>query len=149
MQTQNEFKSIKPRRKSTQGHICTPMLTLSMKHSAFDDLKTDRFTDVCCCNFRNNMGRAVRGVLTRAKVERRLICGLLPAISYLEKNPDDVLICVIPETRPGDAATHMQTVLLQAFCYENYIPVIQVGCNFQVFLKDVNAAVLCDDPVMR
>ncbi|KAJ8932001.1 hypothetical protein NQ314_015047 [Rhamnusium bicolor] len=74
---------------------------------------------------RSKLGRAVRGVLTRAKVERRLICGLLPAIGYLEKSPEDVVFCVLPQTRPGDAATHIQTVLLQAFCYENYIPVIQ------------------------
>lgn len=75
---------------------------------------------------RRNIGRAVSDVLTQAKRECRLICGLLPAIAYLEKNPDDVLFCFLPETNPEDAATHMQTVLLQAFCYENYIPVIQV-----------------------
>lgn len=75
---------------------------------------------------RRNIGRAVSDVLTQAKKECRLICGLLPAIAYLEKNPEDVLLCFLPETNPGDAATHMQTVLLQAFCYENYIPVIQV-----------------------
>lgn len=78
---------------------------------------------------RNSIGSEVRGVLTRARVERRLICGLLPAITYLEKNPDDTLLCMLPLTRPGDAATHMQTVLLQAFCYENYIPVIQVDSS--------------------
>lgn len=75
---------------------------------------------------RRNIGRAASDVLTQAKKECRLICGLLPAIAYLEKNPEDVLLCFLPETNPGDAATHMQTVLLQAFCYENYIPVIQV-----------------------
>lgn len=75
---------------------------------------------------RKNVGRAVCGVLTQAKVERRLICGLLPAIAHLEKCPEDTLLCLLPETRPGDAATHIQTVLLQAFCYENCIPVIQV-----------------------
>lgn len=75
---------------------------------------------------RSSIGGEVRGVLTRARVERRLICGLLPAITFLEKRPEDALLCMLPETRPGDATTHMQTVLLQAFCYENYIPVIQV-----------------------
>lgn len=75
---------------------------------------------------RNTIGGEVRGVLTRARVERRLICGLLPAITYLEQNPDDALLCLLPQTTQGDAAVHMQTVLLQAFCYENYIPVIQV-----------------------
>ncbi|KAF2880354.1 hypothetical protein ILUMI_25817 [Ignelater luminosus] len=78
---------------------------------------------------RNSIGGEVRGVLTRARVERRLICGLLPAITFLEKCPDDALLCMLPQTRPGDAATHMQTVLLQAFCYENYIPVIQVDSS--------------------
>ncbi|XP_018564458.1 growth arrest and DNA damage-inducible protein GADD45 alpha [Anoplophora glabripennis] len=105
---------------------------------------------------RSKLGKAVRGVLTRAKVERRLICGLLPAIAYLEKTPDDVVICVLPQTRPGDATTHIQTVLLQAFCYENYIPVIQVnssekladycgvssktGCNCAIIVKDPAAS---------
>lgn len=79
---------------------------------------------------RRIIGRAVCGVLTQAKVERRLICGLLPAIAHLEKFPEDTLLCLLPETRPGDAATHMQTVLLQAFCYENCIPVIQVRYYF-------------------
>ncbi|KAJ8925666.1 hypothetical protein NQ315_009511 [Exocentrus adspersus] len=83
--------------------------------------------DKCKMINRSKLGRAVRGVLTRAKVEQRLICGLLPAIAYLEKAPDDVVLCVLPQTRPGDAATHIQSTLLQAFCYENYIPVIQVN----------------------
>ncbi|RZC33464.1 uncharacterized protein BDFB_007828 [Asbolus verrucosus] len=78
---------------------------------------------------RSKLGSAVQGVLTQAKQERRLICGLLPAIAHLEKTSEDVLLCVLPLTRPGDAATHMQTVLLQAFCYENYIPVIQVDSS--------------------
>lgn len=80
---------------------------------------------------RSKLGRAVRGMLTRAKVERRLICGLLPAINYLEKAAEDVVFCVLPQTRPGDATTHIQTVLLQAICYENYIPVVQV--SYQIF----------------
>lgn len=73
-------------------------------------------------------------MLANAKVERRLVCGLIPAITYLEKSPDDVIFCVLPETRPGDAATHIQAVLLQAFCYENYIPVIQVIELYTSFL---------------
>lgn len=79
------------------------------------------------------MGRAVKGALTQARMEKRLICGLLPAIAYLEKSPEDTLLCLVPEIGQGDAATHMQTVLLQAFCYENYIPVVQVGQIFQIF----------------
>lgn len=78
---------------------------------------------------RNTIGGEVKGVLTRARVERRLICGLLPAITFLENNPDEALLCMLSQSRPGDAASHIQTVLLQAFCYENYIPVIQVDSS--------------------
>ncbi|KAJ8965428.1 hypothetical protein NQ317_004046 [Molorchus minor] len=120
--------------------------------------------DKCKNINRKKLGRAVRGMLTRAKVERRLVCGLLPAIAYLEKSPEEVLFCVIPETRPGDAATHMQTVLLQAFCYENYIPVIQVdssdklsrfcgladskkGCNCAIIKRDISLPPTPEDDI--
>lgn len=76
--------------------------------------------------YRSTIGRAVRGVLAQAKIERRLICGLYQAIVYLQENVDDALLCLLPETRPGDVTAHMQTVLLQAYCYENCIPVITV-----------------------
>ncbi|XP_063904966.1 uncharacterized protein LOC135124035 [Zophobas morio] len=111
-------------------------------------------SDKCKMINRSKLGNALQGVLTQAKAERRLVCGLLPAIARLEKASDDVLLCVLPLTRPGDAATHMQTVLLQAFCYENYIPVIQVDsseklaeycglgskvdCPCAIIVKDVN-----------
>ncbi|CAG9859916.1 unnamed protein product [Phyllotreta striolata] len=102
---------------------------------------------------RSKLGRAVHGMLTHAKINNRLICGLFPAVEYLEKSPEDVLFCVLPQTRPGDSTMHMQTVLLQAFCFENDIPVIQVdsseklaeycdirnsdiGCTCAVVIKD-------------
>lgn len=79
--------------------------------------------------YRSSIGRAVRAVLAQAKIERRLICGLYQAIGYLEEKADDALLCLLPESRPGDVTSHMQTVLLQAFCYENCIPVITVDSS--------------------
>ncbi|KAK9873587.1 hypothetical protein WA026_023143 [Henosepilachna vigintioctopunctata] len=89
----------------------------------------EKFEDKCKMINRSKLGRAVRGVLNLAKVEERLVCGLIPAITCLEKNPEDVLLCLLSQTSPGDATTHIQTVLLQAYCYENYIPVIQVDSD--------------------
>jgi len=88
-----------------------------------------RTAEKCKMMNRNGLSRSVRQVLTQAKNESRLICGLLPAISALTNKPEDALICLLPEARPGDSGTHMQTVLLQAFCYENSIPVIKVDCS--------------------
>lgn len=68
----------------------------------------------------------IKSVLRRACVEKRLTVGLLPAIQYLSENSNSALFCLTTEARPGDSATHMQEVLLQAFCDENDIYVIKV-----------------------
>ncbi|XP_044747288.1 uncharacterized protein LOC123308615 [Coccinella septempunctata] len=75
---------------------------------------------------RSTLGRALRRLLNHARVENRLVSGLMPALNYMQKNTEDVLFCLMPHASSGDAATHMQTVLLQAYCYENCIPVIEV-----------------------
>ncbi|GLV40151.1 Growth arrest and DNA damage-inducible 45 [Carabus blaptoides fortunei] len=71
-------------------------------------------------------GGVLRGVLACARAERRLICGLLSSAELLENDPYAALFCVVAETKPGDATSHMHAVLLHAYCYENDIPVIQV-----------------------
>jgi hypothetical protein len=35
----------------------------------------------------------------------------------------------MPQSSQGNAALHIQTVLLQAFCYENNIHVVQVSSD--------------------
>lgn len=72
------------------------------------------------------IGQCIKTVLRRAYVEQRLTIGLLPAIQYLSKHSDGALFCLTAEAAPGDSATHMQEVLLQAFCTENDIYVIKV-----------------------
>ncbi|CAG9760267.1 unnamed protein product [Ceutorhynchus assimilis] len=121
-----------------------------------------RAAEKCKMINRNQLGRALRTTLTKARVERRLVCGLFPAIALLEKAPEDVVFCVLPTTRPGDAATHIQAVLLQAFCYENCIPVIQVDsseklasfcgkakdnchCNCAIITRDITLPIPKDD----
>lgn len=78
---------------------------------------------------RNRLGRIIRTVLAEARKDSRLICGLLPAIACLDKAADETIMCLLAESRPGDSSAHLQTVLLQAFCYENYIPVIKVDSS--------------------
>ncbi|XP_066157419.1 growth arrest and DNA damage-inducible protein GADD45 alpha [Euwallacea fornicatus] len=114
---------------------------------------------------RTKLGKTLKTALTKARVDRRLICGLFPAISHLENTPEEVVLCVLPTTRPGDATTHIQAVLLQAFCYENCIPVIQVDsserlanycgmttkikdtshCNCAIITRDISLPITDDD----
>ncbi|XP_069702632.1 growth arrest and DNA damage-inducible protein GADD45 alpha [Periplaneta americana] len=78
---------------------------------------------------RKTVSKAVMAVLRRAQAENRLTCGLLPAIKLLEMDPDSALFCIMPQSSQGNAALHIQTVLLQAFCYENDIHIIQVDSS--------------------
>lgn len=83
----------------------------------------------------NLLGDVIREVLETAKSQKRLVCGLLDAIMFLEKKTEEAILCFIPLTRPGDAASHMHTVLLQAFCFENDIPVVEVSDLLFFILK--------------
>ncbi|CAH4029670.1 uncharacterized protein LOC123710910 [Pieris brassicae] len=72
------------------------------------------------------IGRCIETVLRRACLEKRLTIGLMPALKYLSTNRRGALFCIQAEASPGDSATHMQEVLLQAFCMENEIYTIKV-----------------------
>lgn len=73
-----------------------------------------------------NMGTIVRSALLRALAEKRVIVGLSEAVKSLSKTPDESLFCFLAPPKKGDSATHMHEVLLQAFCLENDIYIIQV-----------------------
>ncbi|CAH0714789.1 unnamed protein product, partial [Brenthis ino] len=86
-------------------------------------VKTESFSGVAA---KSPISQCIKTVLRRACVEKRLTIGLLPAIQYLSKNTDGALFCLTAAAPPGDSATHMQEVLLQAFCDENEIYVIKI-----------------------
>lgn len=71
-------------------------------------------------------GLAAKHALLLAKIENRLIMGLSDAISNFAKTPEDFLFCFMAPPKPGDSATHMHEVLLQAFCFEHDIYIIKV-----------------------
>lgn len=75
---------------------------------------------------RKSLCKAVVTVLRKAQTEKRLTCGLIPAIKLLEVDPERALFCIMPQSSQGNAALHIQSVLLQAFCNENDIHIIQV-----------------------
>jgi Ribosomal protein L7Ae/L30e/S12e/Gadd45 family. len=81
---------------------------------------------------RKSLCKAVVTVLRKAQTEKRLTCGLTPAIKLLEADPERVLFCIMPQGSQGNAALHIQCVLLQAFCNENDIHIIQVHISVSV-----------------
>ncbi|XP_055688101.1 growth arrest and DNA damage-inducible protein GADD45 alpha [Lutzomyia longipalpis] len=76
-----------------------------------------------------NLGRTVRNVLLRAQTDKRTIVGVAAAVKTLSSAPEDALFCFLAPPSQGDSATHMQEVLLQAFCFENDIYIIKVDSS--------------------
>ncbi|XP_059615151.1 growth arrest and DNA damage-inducible protein GADD45 alpha [Phlebotomus argentipes] len=76
-----------------------------------------------------NLGRTVRNVLLRAQTDKRTIVGVAAAVKTLSSAPEDALFCFLAPPSAGDSATHMQEVLLQAFCFENDIYIIKLDSS--------------------
>lgn len=74
----------------------------------------------------NPVGKNLRTVLEKAQSESRVVVGLSAAVKHLSVAPEESLFCVLAPPKKGDSATHMHEVLLQAFCFENDIYIIQV-----------------------
>lgn len=73
-----------------------------------------------------SIGETVQMVLSLAKRAHRVTLGFADAIKLLSKTPEDAQFCFLAEPERGDSATHMNEVLLQAFCYEHGIYIIKV-----------------------
>uniref|UniRef100_A0A8D8CV23 (northern house mosquito) hypothetical protein n=1 Tax=Culex pipiens TaxID=7175 RepID=A0A8D8CV23_CULPI len=77
----------------------------------------------CCAP----VGVTAKRALLVANIEERVVVGLSDAIQALAKTPEEFLFCFMAPPKPGDSATHMHEVLLQAFCFEHDIYIIKVG----------------------
>lgn len=79
------------------------------------------------------VANAVRHTLWTAQTENRLIAGLKPAIDTLSEIPEEALFCFIAPAKKEDSASHINEVLLKAFCYENDIYTIEVSLKFSIW----------------
>ena len=70
-----------------------------------------------------------RSVLLRAIVEKRVIIGIPSAIQILSKTPENSLFCFLAQSKNPDSATHMNEILMEAFCYENDIYIVKVDSD--------------------
>lgn len=75
----------------------------------------------------SKVGLALEGALKMAQKESRVVIGVPSAVKFLAAAPEESLFCILAPPKMGDSATHIQEVLLKAFCFENDIYIIQVG----------------------
>lgn len=78
---------------------------------------------------KDKIGNLVKKALVQAQIENRLILGLSNVVKYLMEGFSDIpTICLIAPPKQGDFGTHMQEVLLKAYCFENGIYTLQLDC---------------------
>ena len=84
-----------------------------------DDSTTDMTKDM-------SIGEAVKKILNDAKSDNRLIFGVKNARNHFNEteNPEHSLFFFMAPTK--DHTTHMSTILLKAFCFENDIYTVQL-----------------------
>ncbi|XP_041358587.1 uncharacterized protein LOC121375279 [Gigantopelta aegis] len=72
-----------------------------------------------------NIGSNLREAIWQGLEQERLTCGMLDCAKLLESNPENVMICVIPEA-VDDVTVHIHQTLIVAFCLENGIRLVRV-----------------------
>lgn len=73
-----------------------------------------------------NITRIVQSSLLEARHDSRVVIGFTAAIERLANSPDNIQFCYLALPDDGDSATHMNEVLLEAYCYEHGIYIIKV-----------------------
>ncbi|XP_046575936.1 growth arrest and DNA damage-inducible protein GADD45 alpha-like [Haliotis rubra] len=74
-----------------------------------------------------NVGAALRESIWQAMEGNRLTSGLFECAKLLKCNPDNVMLCVLPEVSgQHDVTVDIQHTLIEAFCWENEIKLLKV-----------------------
>lgn len=100
----------------------------------------------------DQMGSCMRKALLQAKIEKRLVVGLSQIVRCLVQDQLDIpIICTMTPPKTDDYATHMNEVLLKAFCLENDIYIIQLDsaekmCRFLDTPKLESCALIYANP---
>lgn len=73
------------------------------------------------------IGSLVKKAVVQAKLEKRIVLGLKQVVRCLAMDTSNIpIFCLIATPKSDDYATHMQEVLLQAYCFENDIQIIHI-----------------------
>lgn len=73
-----------------------------------------------------NLGVVVGEVLFRAREDNRITSGVFDCASKLEHEPEMIMLCLLPRDMSDDISVSIQHKLIEAYCWENSINVIEV-----------------------
>lgn len=80
------------------------------------------------------LGESVKRALWQAKDEDRLVVGLSTIVKNLshKKDEETPIICLMAQPKAGDYGTHLQEVLLKAYCFENDIYIVHLDSSVKL-----------------
>lgn len=69
----------------------------------------------------------VQEVLLRAREDNRITSGVVDCANKLEHEPEMIMLCLLPNGTSDDISVSIQHKLIEAYCWENDIHVIEVN----------------------
>ncbi|GFS25459.1 growth arrest and DNA damage-inducible protein GADD45 gamma-like [Elysia marginata] len=72
------------------------------------------------------VGLTLLKCIKQAHRKGHLICGMTACAELLQKDPETVMLCVLPEDSCNVAA-NIHQMLIEAFCRENFIPMMKTS----------------------
>lgn len=72
------------------------------------------------------MGLTLLTCIKQAHRKGHLTCGMTACAELLQKDPETVMLCVLPEDS-CNVASNIHQMLIQAFCRENFIPILKTS----------------------
>lgn len=78
------------------------------------------------------IGEAVKDVVSMAAIDRRLVLGAMPSAEFLGEEADNVALCLLLENKSDDVLISIQHKLVEAYCWENDIPLLKVDSEDKV-----------------
>ena len=74
------------------------------------------------------MALALTQTVELAVKDGRLVCGTINSADMLSTCPESITLCILPDVSGGsDVSVLIQHKLIEAYCWENDIPVIKVN----------------------
>ena len=78
------------------------------------------------------IAEAVKDVVSMAATDKRLVLGAMPSAEFLGEEADSVALCLLLENKSDDVLISIQHKLVEAYCWENDIPLLKVDSEDKV-----------------
>lgn len=117
----------------------TVLLSGFLSHNTKDLISIMTVTDLLASKmahedrcYMSKVAEAVKDVVHMAATNKRLVLGAMPSAEFLGEEADSVALCLLLENKSDDVLISIQHKLVEAYCWENDIPLLKVDSEDKV-----------------